>query len=729
MKYKQNLKKNKSLPKQRNQWHYDEPPLNKRVMEVLRQHRKEPVRLKDLLVWANVSPQERKDFEQLLQRYQNKGVVVREGNRIGLAENMQRLQAKIVSVQERFGFARPLDEQATREDDIFLPGKEMRGALPGDIVMLRLSKDHKGKTEGVVTEILEESREPFSAVLYRERGRYYVLPDKGVKIPIELLDRNGDGAKEGDKVLATIAKRGESHFSHRAKIVKSFGSSDLAANCCEAILTSYNARCSFSEEVQAEAKKAAEKGIHPSELMERLDLTAYPIFTIDSADTKDIDDAVSLDKVGDYWELGVHIADVSHYVKPHSALDQEAYARGTSIYYADQVLPMLPKELSNGICSLNPDEVRLTFSALLTLNSEGDLVGYRFAKSYIRSRIKGVYSEINAILDGSAGEEILNKYHDLLPEIEKMHELSVILSKKRAQRGSMNIESSESKFLIEQGRVVDIIPRERGESEKFIEEFMLLANQAAASVAMNEGLPFVYRVHENPPLAKIEVLRTVLHQCGLDASALKDDVSAKDLSAILEKVQGSHLETLINRQLLRSMAKAVYSSENIGHFGLVLDNYAHFTSPIRRYPDLIIHRILSAYVGNSPRYVIEKRFASYVSPAAKHCSDCEVTAVSIERDCEDCYKAEYMSHRIGQTFSAVISGVQSYGFFVELDNTVEGLVHISELPFGDYILEDGLELVERMSDVHYRIGQVVQVRCIAVDVSAGQVDFELLKAE
>ena len=700
-------------------------PLNKRVMEVLRRNRKAPVKLKDLQVLAKVSPRERKEFEQLLTQYKAKGVIVQERNTIGLAENMKTVKAKIVSVQERFGFARPLTEGATKEDDIFLPGREMLGAMPGDIVTVRLSQDSRGKTEGRVTEILEESRENFSGVLFNQRGRFFVQPDKFVKIPIEVWEKDRNGAKAGDKVLATIGTRGDGHFSHRARIVKSFGTADSAANCCEAVLAAYNARLSFDQTVQAEAKKVADKGIQPSELMDRLDLTGYNIFTIDGADTKDIDDAISLEKNGDLWELGVHIADVSYYVKPGSALDNEAYERGTSIYYADQVLPMLPKELSNGICSLNPDEVRLTFSALLTISEQGDLVGYTFAKSYIRSRVKGVYSEINQILDGTADESIKAKYCDLIPEIFKMRELAAVLSKRRFERGSMNIESSESKFHIENGQIIDILPRERGESEKFIEEFMLMANQAAASVAMNEELPFVYRVHDDPPAAKVSALKTLLAQLGVETAGLSDEISAKEMSNVLESVRGTRLEQLINNQLLRSMAKAVYSAENTGHFGLVLENYAHFTSPIRRYPDLIIHRILSAYVNGSPRKVIEKRFGNYVSGAATHCSECEQNAVNIERDCEDCYKAEYMSRHIGEVFEGVISSVTSYGFYVELPNTVEGLVHVNELPFGDYMLEETMELVERMSNTSYKIGQKIWVKAVAVDVSAGEIDFAL----
>ncbi len=702
-------------------------PLNKRIMEVLRRNRKKPVRIKDLAILANVTPKERKEFEQLIAQYKNKGVIVQERNAVGLKENMQTVKAKIVSVQERFGFARPLEEGADRDDDIFLPGREMLGAMPGDIVTVRLSKDNKGKIEGQVTEILEETKEGFTGVLINQRGRFFVQPDKYVKIPIEVWEKERNGAKAGDKVLATIGTRGDGHFSHRAKIIKTFGDADSAANCCEAVLASYHARLSFDEATQAEARKVAAKGIQPSELMDRLDLTGYNIFTIDGADTKDIDDAISLEKVGDFWELGVHIADVSYYVKPNTALDNEAFARGTSIYYADQVLPMLPKELSNGICSLNPDEVRLTFSALLTIDAEGNLVGYDFKKSYIRSRVKGVYKEVNAILDGTADEEIMAKYNHVLPELFLMRELAALLHKRRFERGSMNIESTESKFLIEEGHVVDILPRERGESERFIEEFMLMANQAAASVAMNEELPFVYRVHDDPPVAKVSALKTLLTQVGVDASKLSDEVKAKEMSDILESVRGTRLEQLINNQLLRSMAKAVYSSDNTGHFGLVMDNYAHFTSPIRRYPDLIIHRILSAKVGGSPKKVIEKRFGDYVANAAKHCSECEQNAVNIERDCEDCYKAEYMSHHLGEVYEGVIVSVTTYGFYVELTNTVEGLVHISQLPMGDYMLDDTMELVEKMSGISYKIGQKVMVKAVSVDVSVGEIDFVLVE--
>lgn len=698
--------------------------LRQRVLELLGRNRKKPLRPKDLALLLKLSPKESKELETLLSALQQEGLVAKDPKgRLGLRENMVQIEARVVSVHERFGFARPLSEGATREDDIFLPGREMLGALPGDLVELRLSKDKKGKVEGVVTRIMEQGGEPFSAVVQRRDGRWFVQADRDLRIPLEVEPEQLQGAQVGDKVLATVGKRGSGHFSHRARVLKTFGPAQLAANCCQAVLASHNARTTFPEAVREEAKQIEARGIPAEELRGRLDLRELPIFTIDGADTKDIDDAISLSREGDLWKLGVHIADVSHYVTPGSPLDQEAYARGTSVYYADQVLPMLPKELSNGICSLNPGEDRLAFSALLSITPQGQLQDYRFVKSVIRSRVKGVYSEVNALLAGEGEPSLQGKYAAVLPEIRLMKDFATLLRQKHFERGAMNISSVESKFIIEKGRVKDIIPRTQGESESFIEEFMLMANQAAATLAMKQRLPFVYRVHDTPPVAKVVALRQLLEQVGIPAAGLSDQPSAKELSDILESQRGTRLEQLVNNQLLRSMAKAVYSAQNSGHFGLVLENYSHFTSPIRRYPDLLIHRILSAHLaGESPKELL-RRFGNSVGEQATHCSEMEQNAVSIERDCEDCYKAEYMASRVGQVFEGTISTVTAYGFYVELPNTVEGLVHIHSLPEGDYVLEEGLELCERLSGRSYKIGQPIPIQVARADVSAGEIDF------
>lgn len=704
-----------------------------RVMQVLKHQKQEPIGIHALEVKVQLKHDERREFYDLLEQMQKSGELWRRRNSVVLSKNQGLIQAQIVTLNEKFGFARPFVEgelPADKAQDIFLPGRFMLGAMPGDTVMLRV-EPKKGKAEegenreGAVVQILKENDAPFTGVVVRQPDGYYLRPDRLARFLLEIEKGQLHGAKDGDKVLVKITRRGDSHFAHKVSVVNIFGSAQLAQVCCQAVLANYNARTEFDEATLLEAQKIAERGIPISELSERMDLTDMDIFTIDSSDSKDLDDAVSLEEDEEHFFLGVHIADVSHYVRQGSPLDLEAYRRGTSVYYADQVIPMLPKELSNGICSLNPDEVRLTFSALITLKKSGEIEGFRFVKSYIRSRVKGVYSEINQILDNTAPQEIVEKYKQLIPQIQLMQKLAHILRKRRFDRGAMNISSNESKFIIENGKIKDIVPRPGGESERMIEEFMLTANEAAATLAMEQEMPFVYRVHEQPPVIKVNLLHNLLTKLGVPAEKLLQNPQPKDFANILESVRGTELEPAVNGQLLRTMSKAIYSERNIGHFGLVLENYAHFTSPIRRYPDLTIHRILTSYLNGMPKDKLKKRYGSFVPGASKNSSQMEVNAMNIERDCEACYKAEYMSSYIGEQFEGRITGVAAYGFYVELANSVEGMVSVHDLPMGEYVLEEGIELKEARSGVVYRIGQQVQVQVASVDVSAGQVNFVL----
>lgn len=704
-----------------------------RVMQVLKHQKQEPIGIHALEVKVQLKHDERREFYDLLEQMQKSGELWRRRNSVVLSKNQGLIQAQIVTLNEKFGFARPFVEgelPADKAQDIFLPGRFMLGAMPGDTVMLRV-EPKKGKAEegenreGAVVQILKENDVPFTGVVVRQPDGYYLRPDRLARFLLEIEKGQLHGAKDGDKVLVKITRRGDSHFAHKVSVVNIFGSAQLAQVCCQAVLANYNARTEFDEATLLEAQKIAERGIPISELSERMDLTDMDIFTIDSSDSKDLDDAVSLEEDEEHFFLGVHIADVSHYVRQGSPLDLEAYRRGTSVYYADQVIPMLPKELSNGICSLNPDEVRLTFSALITLKKSGEIEGFRFVKSYIRSRVKGVYSEINQILDNTAPQEIVEKYKQLIPQIQLMQKLAHILRKRRFDRGAMNISSNESKFIIENGKIKDIVPRPGGESERMIEEFMLTANEAAATLAMEQEMPFVYRVHEQPPVIKVNLLHNLLTKLGVPAERLLQNPQPKDFANILESVRGTELEPAVNGQLLRTMSKAIYSERNIGHFGLVLENYAHFTSPIRRYPDLTIHRILTSYLNGMPKDKLKKRYGSFVPGASKNSSQMEVNAMNIERDCEACYKAEYMSSYIGEQFEGRITGVAAYGFYVELANSVEGMVSVHDLPMGEYVLEEGIELKEARSGVVYRIGQQVQVQVASVDVSAGQVNFVL----
>ncbi len=708
--------------------------LKSRVLYVLHRQKGEPMEIGVLESQAQVRRTQHEEYEQLIAQMLESGEIWRRRNSVALTDGQKFVKAKIISVTEKFGFARPEPKEGEepvtgRDQDIFLPRRYMQGSMPGDLVMVRLDTSRRlepgQKREGSVAKVLQPNDQPFTGVVVRQPEGYFLRPDRLIHFLMEIEKGCLHKAKDGDKVLARIVSRSQTYSSHRVEILQTFGSSQRAQVCCQAVLANYNARLTFDEETMEQARKIAQEGVPAGELTDRMDLTGMDIFTIDSADSKDLDDAVSLQRDDEHWYLGVHIADVSHYVCPGTPLDLEAYRRGTSIYYADQVIPMLPKELSNGICSLNPDEVRLTFSALITLKPSGEIEGFRFVKSYIRSRVKGVYAEINTILDGTASPEILQKYGQLIPQIQQMQKLAKILRQRRFDRGAMNISSNESKFIIKDGVIQDIVPRKSGESEQMIEEFMLTANEAAATLAMQQELPFIYRVHDRPQAIKVNLLHELLRHLGIRADRLMENPQPKDFSEILERVRGTDLEVVINNQLLRTMSKAIYSEKNIGHFGLVLDNYAHFTSPIRRYPDLAIHRILTSFLAGMPKDKLQKRYGNFVPAASKKSSDMEINAMNIERDCEDCYKAEYMLQHLGEVFTGRISGVANYGFYIELENSVEGMVSVRDLPMGDYILEDDIQLTEIHSGRYYRIGQEYAVKVVAADVSVGQVDFVL----
>ncbi|MBP5605277.1 MAG: VacB/RNase II family 3'-5' exoribonuclease [Ruminiclostridium sp.] len=452
------------------------------------------------------------------------------------------------------------------------------------------------------------------------------------------------------------------------------------------------------------------------------------MFTVDGADTKDIDDAVSIEKTTGGYRLGVHIADVSHYVRRGMALDRTAHDRGTSIYIADRVIPMLPKQLSNGICSLNPGEDRLAFSCLMELAASGEIVKFRFAKSIIRSRVKGVYSEVNAILDGNADPDITGKYSEVIDQLPVMKELTEILIKNRENRGAPDIDSKESKIICdENGICTDIKERTRGFTERIIEEFMLCANGCAARLAMEKEFPFVYRVHESPDSDKLVKLAETLTALGITPEGITEKSSAADLAAILVKMKDDPRAPVINNLVLRSMMKAKYSEEPLGHYGLVLKEYSHFTSPIRRYADFSIHRILTDAVSGMSIDELKKKYTKFAHESAYRASITELTAVAAERDCDKFYMAEYMKKHIGEEFEGYISGVTEFRFFVGLANTVEGSVDTTTLPIGTYELVNDVSLTETLTGKTYTIGDRVKVKCTASDVGSGMIDFELLE--
>ena len=637
------------------------------------------------------------------------------------------LLCKVVKLGKNFAFV--MLEDGT--SDIFIPGRFTKGAMPGDDVLVEKFEHPRveGSDEGAILAILTEKNDLVGTVR-RVEGRLRFVPDDCPAITMPLARDCEGGAKDGDKVAVEILNRGNRQEDHRVGVAMRFGSSDEAKRCAKALLYAKDIRTRFPDKVRDEAKKFEGAEVSEKDCEGRMDLRALPIFTIDSAETKDIDDAISLTRTSDGgFELGVHIADVSNYVKPGTELDNEAFSRATSVYYADQVVPMLPKALSNGICSLNENELRLAFSCLMRLDKEGNLTDYRFVKSIIRSRVKGVYSEINALLAGTADAEIKAKYADVIDQLPAMKELYGHRARLRRERGCMDIESGEVKLILdENGRCIDVKKRTSGESESMIEEFMLLANQCAAHFARVKQIPFVYRVHEEPNAEKLERLHALLQACGINDHFAKDVPTPKELSAILEGVRGTPYEQIINTGMLRCMSKALYEEKPKGHYGLVLKDYAHFTSPIRRYPDLAIHRIMTDLLKGTGKETMILRYTDFAERASKQSSEREVIAMQIERKAEDCYKAEYARRHLGECYEGTISGVTQRGLFIELDNGVEGFVPASSLTPSGTSLTEGVRLTDPASGKTWSLGDKMMITIVRADVNLGKIDFEVAPA-
>ena len=685
----------------------------------------------ELFAALNLSKKDNKRVRSILDEMIRFRTVGKGKGRYYLKNRENCYKGVVTKVSRSHGFI--LTEQDGEPEEVFVRGRDFMGAVPGDKVIFKViadkDEDNRSRT-AVVMDVLEYTNQLLTGVVVDYNGEIRLAPSTfSSPVPLVIQGFGGCDVRVNDKVRFEIKKRGDRHSEHIASIVSVYGSADRARVSVNAYIEEKQIPCTFPEEVVREAQEIQRRGISEKEKESREDLRSLPIFTIDGADTKDIDDAISIEKTPHGFKLGVHIADVSHYVKKGTALDKEAFRRGTSVYIADMVIPMLPKELSNGICSLNPGEERLAFSCLMELDNGGNIKDFRFVKSLIRSRVKGVYSEVNKILDGTADEAIKEKYAEVLEAIPVMNELAAILVQNRADRGAPEIETTESKIICdEQGVCIDIKARDRGVSEAIIEEFMLAANNCAAKVGMDKHIPFVYRIHEPPAAEKLLALQETLTVMGFDAKGINSDSKAKDLAAVLKRAKGDPREMIINRLTLRTMMKAKYSEEPIGHFGLVMKEYAHFTSPIRRLADLSIHRILTDYLyeGTSK---MEKKYLRFSQENAMRASNTEVVAINAERDCEKFYAAEYMKNHVGEQFEGVISGVIASGFFVELPNTVEGRVDTFTLPEGIYEVRNSISLVDTLSSRAYTIGDKVTVTVAAANVGAGLIDFTLEKHE
>lgn len=642
--------------------------------------------------------------------------------KIKLLKNSGKISAIIVSQSKNFSFAKDLNGNA----EIFISKNDLKSALIGDhVIISKIKKSEKG-TSGVVEKILQTGNHIVSGKLMCNLNGLEVCCDPPVKYNIPVLKGYSMGAKIGDKVKVFLSYKSK-NGNLGAKVIKIYGKSDSAKVCTDAIIDSAEIPTIFSDETINQAEKIAYSGISEDEISRRLDLRDESVFTIDGEDSKDLDDAISIKKLAEGWELGVHIADVSHYVKFGTPLDKEAFKRGTSVYLADRVIPMFPKIISNGICSLNEGEDKLTFSSIITMNEEGKIVDYKFVKSIIRSKVRGIYSEVNEIINGNASDILNEKYKNLKKHIINAKKLSDILSKNAQARGVIDISGTESKFSFdEMGKCIDVKTRCQGESERIIENFMITANTAAAKYAKESDSPFVYRIHESPDIKKVEVLAKLSKFLGLKWNNYRfESITPADLSNLIKQAKGTPAEKIVSRQILQTLAKARYDSKPLGHFGLSLKDYCHFTSPIRRYPDIYVHRVLGEILknDNSTSKNLIKKIEKNAKICSKGASLCEIRAMKTEREVEKYYMAEYMSEHIGETFSGIISGASYKGIFIELENSVSGFMDLS--CYEDYRFEfDGIAThCDKSKNKKLSVGDKIIVKLISVNISSALINF------
>ncbi len=668
-----------------------------------------------------------KKFYDAMDELYNRGIITERNGYIHIVDTEKKLKkakadpsllaGTVVKLTENFGFVRV----PQLERDVFVSGKYMMGAVPGDEVLMKPVKSTRRDMEGEIVAITKEKTNVVAVVSRVGRDISMTLKDCPY---VTVRSVNKAPVVEDDIVLIDLIGRGTSHSRLSARITQVIGTVSSSEKAVRVLLAEKNLETEFTPAVISDARKVIDKTDIEQEMANRTDLRSMPIFTIDSASTKDIDDAISIEKTDSGYKLGVHIADVSFYVRGGSETDNEAFKRGTSVYFGNSVIPMLPKEYSNDVCSLNEKSDRLAFSCLMQLDNNGVVTDYRFEKTVIRSRVKGVYSEINAILAGNETDRLKEKYSEVYSQISTAKQLFDLLRARRVQRGSMDIESDEAYIIFnEKGKAVDIAKRERGESEMIIEEFMLLANSCSANLAKKMNLPFVYRIHQQPDAEKMITLRENLGRLGLSIETGESKSLQQAMSDLLDKTRGTNLETTVHKMILRSQSKAKYSPDPVGHFGIVLDDYAHFTSPIRRYSDLAIHRILSDFVTGKKHEAIVKRYSKFASSRSQQASATELVAMQTERDATDIYKAEIMADHIGEEYTGIVSGVANYGIYVALENTVEGLVHISLLDMFNPVLTEGYSLNCMISGTEYKIGDKIRVRVVGTDILNGNVDF------
>lgn len=686
-----------------------------------------PMKIKELCIVLGVKKAERPQLEQILLDLQEEG-------KITLSKRGKYSKAEIKKTIGTFsahpkGFGFVTVEGWT--DDIFIPAEYVNGAMHQDTVEIEISPINTGRRkEGKIISIIERGMKQIVCTYEASENFGFAVPDnprfgKDIFIPKE----KSKGAVSGHKVVVEITNYGKGGKNPEGKVIEIIGHIDDPGTDILSIIRAYDLPMDFSEKIMHQVENVA-KEVTTADMAGRMDLRDWMMVTIDGEDAKDLDDAVSLFMDGENYVLGVHIADVSNYVQEHSALDVEALKRGTSVYLVDRVVPMLPKALSNGICSLNEKQDRLTLSCIMTINKKGEIIDHKIAETVICTNRRMTYTNVKKILVDK-DPDVTAEYKELVPMFEKMEELAAILRKKRMKRGSIDFDFPETKVVLdEKGRPVDIKPYDRNVATKIIEDFMLAANETVAEDYFWQEIPFVYRTHDKPDGEKISRLSMFINNFGYTLHIGTDEVHPKELQKLLMKVEGTDEESLISRLTLRSMKQAKYTTVCTGHFGLAANYYCHFTSPIRRYPDLQIHRIIKDNLRGRMNEKRRMHYESILDEVAKQASQTERRAEEAERETVKLKKCEYMENHIGEEFEGVISGVTEWGFFVELPNTVEGLVRVTDLTDDFYeFYEDSYELVGSATNRRYKLGQRVKVIVDSTDKVMRTIDFKLVQEQ
>ena len=685
-----------------------------------------PMKEKELAVMLQVSKEDRGELNRILNELLAEGKLslTKKGKFIKAKHSDRELVGTFISHPKGFGFV----EIDGRDEDLYIPADFVNGAFHKDTVRVSLLTGQNGRRqEAQVIEILARGMRQIVGIYDKSNKNYgFVIPDntkicEDIFVPAE----RSKGAVSGHKVVCEITDYGKDNRKPEGKVTEILGHVNDPGVDIMSIVKGYELSIEFSEKIMHQAERVANE-VSEADMAGRRDLRDVQMVTIDGEDAKDLDDAVSLTRDGALYQLGVHIADVTNYVQENSALDWEAKERGTSVYLVDRVIPMLPHKLSNGICSLNAGENRLALSCLMTIDQKGEVVSHEIVESVIKVDRRMSYTSVKKILDDK-DVVTCREYEELVPMFELMRELAGILREKRKKRGSIDFDFPESKIILDgQGHPVEIKPYERNVATKIIEDFMLIANETVAEHFHWMELPFVYRTHDNPDPEKISKLGTFIRNFGYSIKSRQEEIHPKELQKLLAKIEDTPEEALISRLTLRSMKQAKYTIDCTGHFGLACQYYCHFTSPIRRYPDLQIHRIIKEQIRGRLNEKRIEHYSEILPEVAKHSSEMERRADEAERETDKLKKVEFMEQHIGEIYEGVISSITTWGVYVELPNTIEGMIHVSMLP-GDYFYYDDetYEMVGQATDIRYKLGQKILVRVNATDRLLRTIDFDI----